>query len=163
MKKIFVFCSLLVILTSCKKETNSHVKDVSNDSVAINKSEIDVAAIPENCYMQITDKDTVFVKVSDNLGTITGKIRYRNFQKDSSVGDISGFADGDTLKLDYTYQSEGTTSTREIWFLMKDGNLLEGIGNYDETGERYKNPIDIKYKGGHTLKPADCKGFDKNF
>ncbi len=161
MKKLLLFAVVIGSIIACEKKTKSTMKDVAKDSLSINKSDIAVQSIPETCYMQATGKDTVFLKVSDNLGTIIGKMHYKNFEKDSSYGDVSGLMDGDTLKLDYTFQSEGTTSTREIWFLVKGGELMEGIAAYDETGERYKNPIDIKYSGGHVLKTADCKNFDK--
>ena len=32
--------------------------------------------------------------------------------------------------LNYTFEAEGTTSEREIYFLRKDGNLIEGIGEH---------------------------------
>ncbi|QFG53125.1 hypothetical protein [Chryseobacterium sp.] len=163
MKKSILVLGMIAVTMSCGKKTENTINDVSNrDSLAVNESDIQIDAIPENCYMEATGKDSLFVRLSDNLGTVTGKMHYKNFEKDSSFGDLVGMADGDTLKLEYTFQAEGTTSTREIWFLRKDGSLIEGIGDYNETGEQYKDTKLLKFTGGHTLKAADCKGFDKN-
>ncbi len=164
MKKIFFVLSSAAILFSCeKKETVSNAASSTQDSLKINESDIQIEAIPHTCYSEAIGKDSVFVMLDDNLGTITGKMYYKNFEKDSSYGDLNGISDGDTLKVDYVFQSEGSTSTREIWFLMKDGKLLEGIAEYDETGEKYKNTLDIKYQGGHQLSAVNCESFDKKF
>ncbi|MBP0611649.1 hypothetical protein J8J42_01150 [Chryseobacterium sp. cx-311] len=162
MKKITLAVFLAVALASCNKKNESLVKDVNNkDSLTLNESDIQIDEIPENCYMEATGKDSLFVRISDNLGTVTGKMHYKNFEKDSSFGELVGMADGDTLKLEYNFQAEGTTSTREIWFLKKDGNLIEGIGEYNETGEQYKDPKLLKFTGGHTLKSADCTSIER--
>ncbi len=164
MKKLFFVLSSAAILFSCeKKETVSNAASSTQDSLKINESDIQIEAIPHTCYSEAIGKDSVFVMLDDNLGTITGKMYYKNFEKDSSYGDLNGISDGDTLKVDYVFQSEGSTSTREIWFLMKDGKLLEGIAEYDETGEKYKNTLDIKYQGGHQLSAVNCESFDKKF
>ncbi len=164
MKKLFFVLSSAAILFSCeKKETVSNAASSTQDSLKINESDIQIEAIPHTCYSEAIGKDSVFVMLDDNLGTITGKMYYKNFEKDSSYGDLNGISDGDTLKVDYVFQSEGSTSTREIWFLMKDGKLLEGIAEYDETGEKYKNTMDIKYQGGHQLSAVNCESFDKKF
>lgn len=75
-----------------------------------------------------------------------------------------GSQNGDTLKLMYTFESEGSTSEREIYFLKKDGNLLEATGEYKVDGIKsmYANPNALKYDV-HVLKQADCNNFEKNF
>ena len=161
MKKLIIYTATLGALISCEKKTEAKIKDVKKDTLEVNKSNFDVEAIPENCYLEASGKDTLFLKISDNLGTVTGKMHYKNFQKDSFKGDVVGYVDGDTIKLDYSFMEEGKTATREIWFLIKDSELVEGVADYDETGTKYKNPIDIQYEGGHILKPSECKDFDK--
>ena len=166
MKKIFFVLSSAAILFSCeKKETVSNAASSTQDSLKINESDIQIEAIPHTCYSEAIGKDSVFVMLDDNLGTITGKMYYKNFEKDSSFGDVIGSKNGDTLKLNYTFQSEGMTSEREIYFLQKDGNLIEGIGDHKVEGNKdsYVNASKLKYEGGHILKQADCKNFEKKF
>ncbi|WP_209390066.1 hypothetical protein [Chryseobacterium sp. RR2-3-20] len=108
--------------------------------------------------MGITGKDSVFVSLDDNLGTISGKMSYKNFEKDSSKGELSGFKSGDTLKLTYEFAAEGTVSKRDIFFIQKDNSLTEGIGTQkDDKGTmRYSDEKKIDYKNGQELKSADC-------
>ena len=163
------FLSALIILTaaSCEKKTTETVdmQTTTPDSITVPESNEPVeSSTLQTCYMEVTGKDTLFVSLDDNLGTITGKMRYKNFEKDSSFGDVMGTQNGDTIKLNYTFEAEGTTSDREIYFLRKDGNLIEGIGEHKTEGNRdfYANPAQLKYEG-HTLKSVDCTDFEKNF
>lgn len=162
MKKIAISSAVALAIFGCTKNTDSSVKDVSSKTQTINASEITIEEIPQLCYFDDVKNDSVYLKISDNLGTITGKLIYKNAQKDSSSGDVMGFMSGDTLKLDYMFSAEGTTSTREIWFLKKNDKLMEGIGEQDAEG-RYLSAKQVLFEGGHTMQPADCEKLTKNF
>lgn len=167
MKNFILSAFMVFTALSCEKKTTEtvDVQTANADSVTIPESNEPIeSSTLQTCYMEATGKDTLFITLDDNLGTITGKMRYKNFEKDSSFGDVMGTQNGDTLKLNYTFESEGTTSDREIYFLKKDGNLIEGIGEHKTEGNRdfYANTGQLKYEG-HTLKAADCTNFEKNF
>ena len=168
MKKI-ILSALVMSLTmmSCAKKTKDLV--TSNDSldsmvVVPETNEPIESSSLQTCYMQATGKDSVFVFLEDNLGTIIGKMRYKNFEKDSSSGDLVGSQNGDTLKLMYTFEAEGTTSEREIYFLRKGEDIIEGIGDHITEGmkSKYENTAKLKYEG-HTLNQVDCNDFEKKF
>lgn len=163
MKNVFSLAIVSLLALSCTKKTESNVKDITEDSVTVNSSDFNVEAVPEICYMEANGKDSLFMKVVSNLGTVTGNLYYKNFQKDSSFGDIVGVEDGDTLKLDYTFQSEGMESTREIWFLMRDGKVIEGIAEPNAEGTGYKDYHSVKYDGGHVLSLVECNTLEKQF
>lgn len=156
MKKIFNIVALSAIILSCNKKAEE-TKVIKSDSVVTNEVDIpDSLQISSFCYLAANNKDSVFVSYDDNLGTVVGKMFYKNYQKDSSFGDIIGTADGDTLKLDYTFQSEGLMSSREIWFLKKNGELHEGIGEMDKSsGSKYADYKKLNFEGGNILKQAD--------
>lgn len=167
LKKIILIPIIALAFTSCEKK--------SSDIVTIDQSTTDSVIVPEssepmesstlqNCYLGVSGKDSVFISLDDNLGTITGKMRYKNFEKDSSFGDLIGSKNGDTLKLSYTFQAEGTTSEREIYFLHKGENIIEGIGNQKMDGSKstYENPSQLKFDGSN-LKQVDCTNFEKKF
>jgi len=163
MKKILFAAGFTAFVLSCGKKNNQDAvlqpdfdsTAVANDSLAVQEP------ITTNCFTAVSGKDSLFLSYEDNLGTITGKMNYKNFEKDSSKGDISGLINGDTLKVTYTFEAEGTTSSREIWFLKKNKELIEGIGKYDESGENYSDGKSVKFEGGNTLKPTDCKVIEK--
>lgn len=159
MKNLVLVGALVMVAVSCNKKTETTtVEPIDSSGIFVDEANVTDSTLASTsaCYVEAIGKDTVFAKINNNLGTITGSLHYKNFEKDSSFGDLSGIADGDTLKVDYVFQAEGTTSTREIWFLQKDGKLIEGIGNYDDSGERYATPKVVKFESGHYLNQADC-------
>lgn len=167
MKKLIISALILVIASSCEKKSDELVTtDQSLDSMIIvpETNEPIESSTLQTCYTEVTDKDSVFVSLEDNLGTITGKMRYKNFEKDSSTGNVVGSQNGDTLKLMYTFEAEGKTSEREIYFLLKEGNIIEGIGDQktESNKSKYVNPGKLKYEG-NTLKQVDCTDFDQKF
>lgn len=166
MKKIIFASALSVFLLSCEKKTEESTELQSTvDSVTVPESSEPLQpSTIQNCYLGVTGKDSVFVSVEDNLGTIIGKMRYKNFEKDSSHGEISGTQNGDTLKLNYVFEAEGMTSEREIYFVKKDGKLIEGIGEQKTEGNiaTYSAPGKIKYEG-HELSQVDCTKFETQF
>ena len=167
MKNLILSALFILTAASCEKKSTETVdtQTVNPDSITVPESNEPVeSSTLQTCYMEVAGKDTLFVSLDDNLGTITGQMRYKKFEKDSSIGDVMGTQNGDTLKLSYTFEAEGTTSDREIYFLRKDGNLIEGIGEHKTEGNRdfYANPAQLKYEG-HTLKSVDCTDFEKNF
>lgn len=167
MKNLIIVASMLAILMSCDKKIEQTTTFETQPSDSMINSENNApleSSTVQNCYVGVTGKDSVFVSIDDNLGTFTGKMHYKNSEKDSSLGDIMGTKNGDTLKLNYSFESEGITSDREIYFLMKDGNLMEGIGEHkvENNKDSYANSSKLKYDG-QILKKADCKDFEKNF
>ena len=167
MKKIIVSALLLIFMVSCeKKETETLDQNYIEDSLAMipDITEPVESSTLQTCYMEGKGKDSVFVSLEDNLGTIIGKMRYKNFEKDSSLGDVIGSQNGDTLKLVYTFESEGSVSEREIYFLRKGSDLIEGIGDQQSEGKvsKYSEPGKLKYEG-HTLTQVDCTDFDQKF
>ena len=167
MKNIILSAMAVFFILSCDKKSTeiTDLESTATDSVVVPETNEPVeSSTLQTCYVAVSGKDSVFVSLDDNLGTIIGKMRYKNFEKDSSFGDVSGTQNGDTLKLNYVFEAEGTTSDREIYFLRKDGNLIEGIGehNVDADKDTYADAGKLKFEG-HTLKPVDCTDFDKKF
>ena len=167
MKKLIIATFAVFTLISCEKKVSETISTENSapDSVVVpeNAEPIESSTL-QTCYLGVTGKDSVFVSLDDNLGTITGKMQYKNFEKDSSSGDVVGSKNGDTLKLNYTFKSEGSTSEREIYFLKKGSDLMEGIGEQKvENGKNiYVNPSTLQYQA-KALKQTDCKDFEKKF
>jgi len=159
MKKTIVLGAFSVFLLNCNKKAEAPVAETAQlDTAATTEQSIDTLGAKSFCYMGVTGKDTVFVSIDDNLGTITGKMATKNSEKDSNKGELTGFKSGDTLKLTYEFASEGKTGNKnDMYFLQTKDGLSEGIGDRDpETGTKYVNENKIKYTGGRILKPADC-------
>jgi len=160
MKRLIVLGSLSLFVMSCNKKTEAPKTEIpGEDTTAATGRVADTLGPKSFCYMGIVGKDTVFMTIDDNLGTISGKMATKNDEKDSNKGDLSGFKSGDTLKLTYDFAAEGKTgNTNDIYFLQTKDGLSEGIGERDqETGTKYANDSKVKYGNGRLLKIADCK------
>ncbi|MCX8524949.1 hypothetical protein OF897_13605 [Chryseobacterium formosus] len=160
MKKYIFLSAFSVLLMNCNKKTEIVNPVTTTDSVETpGEPNVDSLGSKTLCYLGVTGKDSVFVSLDDNLGTFSGKMAYKNHEKDSSKGELSGFKSGDTLKLTYEFASEGTTSKRDIFFIQKGNTLIEGIGNQkDENGRmHYADEKNISYKDGQKLQTVDCK------
>ncbi|NIF05181.1 hypothetical protein F3J23_06965 [Chryseobacterium sp. Tr-659] len=163
MKKLILLSTVSAFLINCNKKTETPAPKVAADTIAIAEPVVDTLGPKSFCYIGTTGKDSVFASIDDNLGTITGKLSYKNNEKDSSKGDVAGYKSGDTLKLTYEFTSEGKKSKRDIYFLQKDNMLTEGIGDHkEEDGQsKYANDKKISYKDGQKLNTADCKVVSK--
>lgn len=166
MKKAFLLLSgTMLLIYSCEKNDGkqTNVENRKPDTLAIDKDSTNQIRVAENvdyCYMNVLAKDSMFLSYRITSGNVTGKLKYKNFEKDSNSGDITGKVIGDTLKVNYKFASEGSTSEREIYFLQDSGVLLEGIGKYAETNSSksvYESPKAINFTKGQRLTPADCK------
>jgi len=164
MKKYIAISLFSVLLMNCNKKKETVKPVATTDSVETSEETVvDTLGAKTSCYLGVTGKDSVFVSLDDNLGTISGKMVYKNHEKDSSKGDISGYKSGDTLKLTYEFDSEGTSSKRDIYFVQRGKVLIEGIGDHtNESGTlRYADEKKISYKGGQKLETADCSTISK--
>lgn len=154
MKNILAVSLVILGLLSCNKnhqntEKKEDIKGVFQDEESLADSTLSAS---KNCYIRSIGNDTVYAKIENNLGTITGQLYYKNHQKDSSFGDIIGFLDGDTIKVEYAFQPERETSVRPIWFLIKDKKIIEGIGKYENLD--LKNAIN--FDDENIFENADC-------
>jgi len=158
------------MICSCEKNDGKqmNVENRKPDTLAVseNPNQISKKENVEFCYMNVLAKDSMFLSYRIKNGNVSGKLKYKNFEKDSNSGDITGKISGDTLKVNYKFASEGSVSEREIYFLQGSGILLEGIGKYAESNSSksvYEFPKEINYTKGQRLNPADCKMIEGKF
>lgn len=164
MKNTFFILSASLLMLSCEKniEKQTNVENRKPDTLAVSEdpNQISEKENVDYCYMNVIGKDSIFLSYKIMNGMVSGKLKYKNFEKDSNSGDITGKVTGDTLRVNYKFASEGTVSEREIYFLQDSGVLLEGIGEYADPGAKklvYSSPQAINYSKGQRLTAADCK------
>ena len=139
--------SSLFLLTACHEQATQTTQEPT-------------AAAPTGpqCYAYRTDTDTVRLTLQTTQPTVTGQLTYRYFEKDRNQGTIKGTMHGDTLLADYTFQSEGTTSVREVAFLRRDTGFIEGYGPVTELQGKtiFKLPRTLHFDAKYTLLPVAC-------
>ena len=157
MKNVYLFSTVIVLALSTSCMDNKR-KDVSVPQLEV---EAPVETAAKECYQAIIEKDTITLTVDvNNVNQFEGELDYSYFQKDKSFGTLLGNVKGDTIFADYTFQSEGKTSVRELVFLKKDANtFVEGYGEVLETNGKmvFKDISKIKFDGNIVFKKINCK------
>ena len=131
-------------------------------------SPIDVAFSPEDeqlmnmnteCFQYISEKDTIKLTTHIDGTNITGTLNYSLFEKDKNSGTIDGEIRDNLIIAEYTFQSEGQTSKRQVVFKNTDEGWKEGFGEMKEVdGIPVQVNIDsLDYRHGLALKPVPCQ------
>ena len=108
----------------------------------------------QNCYHATVGDSSSLLQIKDpSADQLTGELIFQNYEKDSSYGVFTGKFAADQLTIDFTFQSEGIESKRQI-VLTKSADQLSG------EGYTYK-PVDdckkVLYNQGLGLIPFDMK------
>lgn len=128
----YIFVSLMVtggLLLACTSTSTQTETSATADTIAKDTS---VSEVEISCYSRKTDKDTIMLVLQKTGESITGKLSYKIYEKDSNTGTLSGYFRNDTLRADYTFMSEGTESVREVIFLKRGDQLLEATGAMED-------------------------------
>ena len=145
-------CSVLLLSCNKKEESNGTEKEKIEAEAASD------AAVNE-CYQFSKNNDTITLSVTRNGNVATGRLAYNFFEKDDSKGDFAGTFKGDTLVADFTFESEGTTSIREVVFLKSNDSYLPGYGDMEEHNNKQivKNRKVLKFDDVAVLSKIKCK------
>lgn len=101
------------------------------------------------CYSYTRNRDTIWMNIVQDGNKIAGSLVYNIFEKDRNNGKITGDIMGDTILVNYTFNSEGMSSVRQLIFLHTANTLQEGYGEMEDKNNRmqFKQPAMIGFKG----------------
>jgi hypothetical protein len=118
----------------------------------------------QTCYAALFEKDSAAMIVKTmTSGKVTGSLLVKYADKPENNGKIDGKFNGDTLMVDYRFNT-GKDSTKAftnpLAFLKKDGKLIMGVGQIETTlGRSYfvkGKPINFE-AGKFVFQEVDCK------
>lgn len=135
---------------------NSQSEETSDNAAAV-----DTTIVPgsqQYCYAYIKDKDTAKITMMSSGPITTGELSYNLFEKDKNNGIFEGELHGDTLIAEYTFNSEGKESIRQVAFLKKGKQLVEGFGDMEEKNGKmmFKNTSSLKFGESMVFEQTDC-------
>ena len=112
------------------------------------------------CYVSRLQKDIYTLVIqSEEKGVVFGMLAYNNYQKDSSSGSFEGtFTDG-ILLGNYSFDSEGMRSDRQLIFKKVGDSFVEGFGEVKTVDgkEVFVDTNNINYDQKLTfVKSKDC-------
>lgn len=149
--KILLATVVLSVLFSCKKAEEPVVEDNPKPEV----QEVEA----KECYEYVQGNDTIQATLLVQSQTVSGDLVYKIFEKDKNVGTIVGTLQGDTLIADYTFNSEGKESVRQVAFLRKNKSLVEGYGDSEEKEGKmvFKDTKTLNFSSNMVLNEIPCK------
>ena len=142
MKKLIIIFFALASVIACKNNSESETGQ---------KSILEIG-----CYAYKNDGDEIKMEITEINDKITGNLDVFYAEKDANEGKFVGTLHGDKLIGVYTFNSEGITSSREMAFLVQDNQLIEGFGDLNEEGTKFKDVNSIKYTSTMPLTKVDC-------
>lgn len=148
---IFTLPVIILLSSACNNNTKSSTTPVAAEEKKIT---------PEHsCYAYTSAKDTVNMHLQISGDKVTGDLAYNYFEKDKNTGTIEGNMKGDTLFGEYKFISEGTSSIREVVFLKKENNFVEGYGEAEEKNGKmiFKNASSLNFSNNFILKKVACE------
>jgi thioredoxin-related protein len=154
MKKLFIsILSLVVLFTACQSN-NSEKTATDTDAPDTNI----VPASQQYCYKYIKDKDTATLTMMSSGTITTGELKYNLYEKDKNSGIFEGELKGDTLLAEYTFNSEGKESVRQVAFLKKGNQLVEGFGDVEEKNGKmlFKDKSKLTFGNSIVFNKVEC-------
>ncbi|HEV2833101.1 MAG TPA: hypothetical protein VGW31_14060, partial [Hanamia sp.] len=147
----------ILFLSACTSQTGTISKNTDRDP--INSNEMNKSSSIDGCYISTFNKDTAHLKLTINNNEVSGNLVYDRFEKDGNVGTIKGRVRDSLIIADYTFQSEGMTSVREVVFKIKDENLIEGYGDIVMKSDTaaFKNITQLKFHDEQPFLKEECK------
>ncbi len=153
-KSFFFLVVTSGILISCNNRTANN-----SDSAKTNNTEHPATDNQANhCYAYTSEKDSVFMEITTSGNSVSGTLTYKIFEKDQNRGTIRGTMNGDTLIAAYKFMSEGIESVREVAFIKKGNDFLEGFGEVEEVNGamKFKDISRINYSSNMVLRRVEC-------
>jgi hypothetical protein len=152
-RSILILSAAAFIAVACQSKTTEE----KIDSLA--KSPDTVASQSKACYAYRKNRDTVTLSYTVAGNTIAGEFSNNLFEKDKNSGQINGIIKGDTIIADYTAKGEGVTSVRQVVFLKKGDQLLEGYGDTEEKDGKmvFRKINELKFINAVGMTVVDCK------
>jgi heat shock protein HslJ len=153
MRKLLQVFFVFIVLIGCN---NASDKSVSSNIALVDSIQ---SSTNHYCYENAAGTDSVRLRI-DLVGTdVSGELLYAIRGKDRNEGSVHGEWFGDTLVLDYMYQSEGSLSSRQVVFMKQDSLLVEGYGANEEVDGkiRFVNRAELSFGQGIRLKEVNCE------
>lgn len=108
------------------------------------------------CYVGKLAGDVYTLDISSQAdNALTARIDFNFAQKDRSVGTFSGSYTNGILDGRYEFESEGTTSSRELIFKGDASGFVEGYAALDPiNGEAFARPLNVTWEKQFIFSPA---------
>lgn len=154
MKKLILLSLLTISFISCKNTTEKEQNTANKQEVVV--TETPKALLEIGCYTYNGNNSHINLEVINLDDEIIGNLVYALDGKDRNSGTFNGQLIDDVLLGTYTFMSEGIESKREVAFLVKDNQLIEGYGQLTLEGTAFADKNNISYTSTMPLTKGNC-------
>ncbi|WP_052143808.1 hypothetical protein [Wocania ichthyoenteri] len=155
MKKIALLTLVLITIVACKNNTKTENESVTKEEKSV-KELTKIPILDTGCYVYNKNGNNIKMEITKIDKNVTGNLNIAYAEKDANQGSFIGKLNDYKLIGTYTFHAEGKESSREIAFLVKDNQLIEGYGELIENGTKFKDVSTIKYTSSMPLTKVDC-------
>jgi hypothetical protein len=153
MKKILVTALIALSMLNCKnKEQTTETTNTDPQEVIAEKT----TDLNLGCYVFDDGKNIVSLEIIENGEEIKGNLTYALSEKDKNSGKFTGKFKEGILIADYTFQSEGKESIRQVAFKAEGDKLIEGYGELNNEGTAFKDISNIEFTSTMPLTKTEC-------
>jgi len=124
-----VWLMAAVLMLSCQKEAKNTENLIGSRT---DTTRIEASAMESGKYLYQKEGDTISLQLQVKDSKATGELVYKLKEKDANTGTIEGEIKDNIIIALYTFQSEGTTSVRQVAFKFTDKGVVEGYGAVEE-------------------------------
>jgi hypothetical protein len=154
MKKCFVLVFLTAsMIIGCKKEVPETPEKVPVKTKTTPKTNNNTA---KDCYVANLEGNIIEMEIQYHPKDISGTLTYAFVGKDLNTGTFKGKMVNNILIADYTFESEGVSSERQIAFKLVDNQFVEGYGERVKNGTRFKDIAKLQFNYNMPLKKVIC-------
>lgn len=155
MKKLALLSLALFTAVACKNNPKTENQSVTEQENPV-KGSSEKPTLETGCYAYNSNGNTIKMEITEVSGEVSGDLNIAYSEKDANQGKFVGTLNGDKLIGTYTFNSERTESIREMAFLVKGNQLIEGYGELNENGTKFKDMNTIEYNSTMPLTKVEC-------
>lgn len=141
---------ILFTVLSCKNNDKKSTKVITEEDYT-------AVSLESGCYIYDKNDNLINFEILSTDNPVKGNLTYSFREKDKNTGQFIGEIKENKLIGTYTFLSEGVESQREVAFLIKENQLIEGYGDLDETGTKFLNRSNIDYTSTMPLTKKNCR------
>ncbi|WP_179348003.1 hypothetical protein [Winogradskyella pacifica] len=154
-RKVVLLTFVAFTFFNCKNKEDKPEETIKE--VPMEEEVVITPTLEKGCYMYSENGSLVNMEITKNDNPVEANLTYAFAEKDKNKGSFTGEFNDGKLVGTYTFQSEGVESKRQVTFMLKDNQLVEGYGELDETGTMFKDVNSVNYSSTMPLSKTDCK------
>lgn len=153
-KKVALLMLVAMACFYCKNKEEQPQEEVQENP--IEEHLVRVSTLEKGCYTYNASGSMVQFEITKTDNPVEGNLIYALAEKDKSIGVFKGTFNEGKLIGNYTFQSEGVESSRQVAFMLQDNQLIEGYGELNTDGISFTDVSTINYVSTMPLHKSDC-------